>query len=250
MFELHGVKLQQSLSYKYLGVHLHQSLGRNMSTRDLCPQSYEGRLFFDDDYDEMRRIARLRFDGETDTWVAVSERCDSRGQRTRSNATVEYWLTRESDIDQMIAAASTLLQSEDRPPSGPMHAWSEHVKYVSDRLRSKAFMLRRMQCAEHGFSPRTACGLIRSFASTSANYASEIWNTANSSSLSALETSFSYLHQRVLGCQSNTPHKLMNAELGLLGPRSQRDVCSLMFLWRILRMPRERLTRVPGSRAL
>ena len=35
----------------------------------------------------------------------------------------------------------------------------------------------------------------------------------------------------------------MHAELGLLSSRSQRDVCSLMFLWRVLHMPRGRLTR-------
>ena len=239
-FNLHGVQLQQQCSYKYLGVHLHQLLGRSDATRDLCPQSYVGRLLFDDDHDEMRRIVRLRFDDAEDTWAAVTCLCSSDGNQLLSDG-VEYWLTRESGIDSMISAASVLLQSDEARPTLPPGAWDTHVDHVVQKLRNKVFLLRRMQCVSGGFSPRVACGLVRSFASSSVNFASEIWNTTRG--YSRLESEFAVLHQRVLGCQSNTSHKLMSAELGLLSQRGQRDVCSLLYLRRVLRMPQSRLTR-------
>ena len=55
-FSLHGKELEQKRSYKYLGVHMHQLLGKHRGTRDMCPQDYKGKFFYDSDHDELRGV--------------------------------------------------------------------------------------------------------------------------------------------------------------------------------------------------
>ena len=56
VFSLHGKELEQKRSYKYLGVHMHQLLGKHHGTGDMCPQDYKGKIFYDKDHDELRCI--------------------------------------------------------------------------------------------------------------------------------------------------------------------------------------------------
>ena len=240
-FSLHGKELEQKRSYKYLGVRMHQLLGKHRGTRDLCPQDYKGKFFYDSDHDELRCIVDVTHqNGEC---VAITLRCDENGHCTqRRDRACEYYLNRDSDFNKMIRDAREHLEVDiaNTPPCD-VSAWDLHVASKNTTLKKQQWLLRRMQCKCGGFSPAVARGLILAITEGSTNNCAEIWNTARTP-WPQLESTCATMHQRVLGCMNHTMASAMRAELGLTSQRGQRDKCSLRFLHRIYRMKSDRLT--------
>ena len=246
-FDLHGVRLQEVLSYKYLGIHLHQSLGRHTRTRDINPQNYLGVVFLDDDCNELRRILRVEHRDTRDcpdTWIAHTAICDDRGDTpSGGDSEAEYLLTADSGFDKMVLDANTRLgHARFAPAREPIDPWHMHMEYVADRIESRRFLLRKMKCQNGGFSPRVAVNLVRSFVLTIATYGAALWNNTNRTS-DPIEDKFSDLYADLLGCLRNTPSAIMRAELGCRSQNHERDICSLMYLRRVIALPASRLTK-------
>ena len=231
-FSLHGKELEQKRSYKYLGVRMHQLLGKHRGTRDLCPQDYKEKIFYDNDTNELRRIVDVKYENES--WMAITLRCDENGKYAqRRDRAVEYYLNRNSKFNEMIRDAREHLEANvpNKPPCD-ITAWDVHVESKIAKIKKQQWLLRRMQCKCGGFSPAVARGLILVITEGSTNNCAEIWNTARTQ-WSQLESACATMHQNVLGCMNNTMASAMRAELGLLSQRGQRDKCSLRFLHRI-----------------
>ena len=99
-----------------------------------------------------------------------------------------------------------------------------------------------MKCQSGGFSPRVAIALVRSFVISIATYGAVIWNNA-SCAPDTIEDKLTEIYGDILGCQRNTPSVLVRAELGCKSQRCERDLCSLMYLRRLLALPDSRLTK-------
>ena len=116
-FSLHGKELEQKRSYKYLGVRMHQLLGKHRGTRDLCPQDYKGKFFYDSDHDELRCIVDVTHqNGEC---VAITLRCDENGHCTqRRDRACEYYLNRDSDFNKVRSHRGTQKTISRTAPRG------------------------------------------------------------------------------------------------------------------------------------
>ena len=207
----------------------------------MCPQDYKGKIFHDNDHDELRCIVDVTLKQEN--WRAITLRCDEYGNRTqRRDRAQEYYLNHNSSINEMIRDAREHLQADisNKPPCD-VSAWDVHVESKTATLKKQQWLLRRMQCKCGGFSPAVARGLILAITEGSTNNCAEIWNTARTP-WPQLENTCATMHQRVLGCMNHTIASAMRAELGLMSQRGQRDKCSLRFLHRIYNMNSDRLT--------
>ena len=134
-FSLHGKELEQKRSYKYLGVHMHQLLGKHRGTRDLCPQDYKGKFFYDSDHDELRCIVDVTHQNEE--CVAITLRCGENGHCTqRRDRACEYYLNRDSDFNKMIRDAREHLEVDvaNTPPCD-VSAWDLHVASKNTTLK-------------------------------------------------------------------------------------------------------------------
>ena len=196
-FTLHGVQLEQKRSYKNLGVHLHQKMGTHRGTEEPCPQDYVGKLIFDDDHDELRRIERVRYEESSLSLMAVTVLCDEEGNTKRSPARLEYHLNnQQSGIDDMIREAAEKMEKEDSKPPVDIGAWDLHVRSKIQSLNKQQWVLRRMQCKPGGFSPAVARKFIIAITEGSTNYAAEIWNTAKTQ-WGSLDTAVAQMHRRI-----------------------------------------------------
>ena len=239
-FSLHGVQLEQKRSYKYLGVIMHQLLGKHNGTEEVYPHDYKGMIFFDDDHNELRRINEIRHDDTTDSWMATTVMCDDEGNTKRRPESHEYHLNNsQTKMDAMIRRASAMLQNGIKPPSDTT-AWDMHVRSKIEKLNKQQWVLRRMQCKCGGFSPAIARDLMYAITEGSTNYACEIWNTSKTA-WTELESACAKMHQRILGCQNKTTLIAMRSELDATSQRGQRDKGSLRFLHRITKMETNRL---------
>ena len=131
-----------------------------------------------------------------------------------------------------------------RNPSDPsmVKPWDSHCKTVIKKLESRAFLLRRLRCTAGGFSARLIPHLLKAFVVSVATYASEVWNTAGTSTVTEkIEATFAEYRRQALGAYKNTPDQLQRAELGMLSQAHERDICSLMFLHRLVTMDKKRL---------
>ena len=129
------------------------------------------------------------------------------------------------------------------PSSAQMEKpWDSHCKSVTKKLESRAFLLRRLRCVAGGFSARVTPYLLKAFAVSVATYACQIWHTASSNTVAnKIETTFASFRKQALGTHIQTPDVFQRAELGMLSQPHERDICSLMFLHRLLHLDSSRL---------
>ena len=244
-FTLHGVELQEVLSYKYLGVYFHQALGHHAHTRKLNPQAHLNTVFYDDDKNELRIIHTVRHKDTNqcpDTWVAITATCDDSGNILDQDDE-EYWLTPESEFPAMSKDAAQRIGHNQLSPTPTPLPWQTHISHVVGRLEARRFLLRRMKCQHGGLCPRVATTLVRSFSTTVATYGAAIWNNfSNPSQPDTIEDKFSELYSDILGTRRGTPALLLRSELGLHSQRQERDICTLRFWRRIALLPKARLT--------